>query len=273
MKYSIIIPVFNGVEKILRSIESIQRQSSVLTGDDEFRCIVVDGASTDGTADVVRSISDARIELISEPDSGMYDALSKGLLKSEGDICCYLPAGETFESSAFSTVSEIFANHVAIHWLTGVMVEKNKNQQVIDTFLPPPFKRKYLLKGLYGTRLHVVQQESTFWRMELNNSIQFDTLKSCQLAGDYFLWKCFAKRYQLIVVNSILCSFTREEGQLSSQVKGAYRSELRELRDNPTLFDEIWATVLRKTYRRIKNARRAKGIVRFDCETNQWKLS
>lgn len=272
MKYSIIIPVFNAANKILRTIESIQRQSSILAGDDEFHCIVVDGASTDGTADVVRSISDQRIELISEPDSGMYDALAKGLLLSKGDICCYLPAGEAFDLSAFSTVSEIFSSIDCINWLTGLMVVKNEKQQVIDTFLPPPFKRKYLLKGLYGTRLHVVQQESTFWRNSLNDSIQYDTLKSCKLAGDYFLWKCFSKQNQLFVVNSILCSFTKEEGQLSAQVKGAYRKELRNLRDKPTLIDEIWATVLRKVYRRIKSSRRTKGIVRFDKKGNRWKL-
>ena len=59
--------------------------------------IVVDGASPDNTAEVVRSLS-SDIRLISEPDKGLYDAMNKGLRMALGDYVWFLNAGDLLPS-------------------------------------------------------------------------------------------------------------------------------------------------------------------------------
>ncbi|MDC0738756.1 glycosyltransferase [Cognatishimia sp. SS12] len=270
LKYDVIIPVYNGVQKLERTIQSLLQQSSIASGQDSFSCLIVDGASTDGTIDLARSFQDPRIHVISEPDSGMYHALTKGLKRAQGDVCCYLPAGEFFEPSAFSTVSEIFTTHRDVHWLTGMNVLRNEKLQTINVFTPPAFKRKFFTKGLYGTRLHVVQQESTFWRTTLNELIDLERLAACRLAGDFFLWKCFAKQHELHVVSSILSGFTSEEGQLSGQIPGGYRKELKSLRDRPSVFEEIHAMVLREVYKHKRFDPRKSGAFYYDLDRKRW---
>ena len=64
----------------------------------EIEHIVVDGASTDGTADVVRALGIRVAHLVSGPDRGIYDAFDKGLRLASGDIVAYLNAGDTYAS-------------------------------------------------------------------------------------------------------------------------------------------------------------------------------
>ena len=151
--------------------------------------------------------------LTCEADDGMYDALAKGFVAADHDITCYLAAGETFDPHAFSVVSDIFTNNPEVHWLTGRAVARNSHGQIIDSRLPHPFNGRFFQCGMYGTRLTALQQESTFWRTDLNALIDLDTLRGCKLAGDYFLWKCMSIQHDLYVVNTHLSSFTLEDGQ------------------------------------------------------------
>lgn len=57
--------------------------------------IVVDGASTDATLDIIRRYADRIAQVVSEPDRGLYDAMNKGLLLATGDYVCFLNAGDT----------------------------------------------------------------------------------------------------------------------------------------------------------------------------------
>jgi glycosyltransferase involved in cell wall biosynthesis len=58
--------------------------------------LVVDGASRDGTVDVVRSIGSDRLRWVSEPDEGLYFALNKGLRMASGDVVGCLHADDVF---------------------------------------------------------------------------------------------------------------------------------------------------------------------------------
>ena len=125
MHFSIVIPVFNAGSKIQKTIDGLLAQTSVLDGRDSFNCIVVDGASTDDTLTYVEQVQDERITVISEPDSGMYDALAKGLAQTQGDVTSYLPAGEVFDPNAFAVVSDVLGQFPNVNWLTGRSVTRN----------------------------------------------------------------------------------------------------------------------------------------------------
>ena len=70
MTISIITSVYNNKETIAEAIESVLSQTY-----DNIEYIVVDGASTDGTVDVIKKYADKITTFVSEPDKGIYDGL------------------------------------------------------------------------------------------------------------------------------------------------------------------------------------------------------
>jgi glycosyltransferase involved in cell wall biosynthesis len=90
---SVVTAVRNGAGTILRTLESIQSQSYP-----DIEHIVVDGASTDSTLDILRSHGSRNLSLISEKDSGVYDAFNKGVRRATGDVIGFLNCGDTYFS-------------------------------------------------------------------------------------------------------------------------------------------------------------------------------
>lgn len=81
MKISIITVVWNNASTIKDAIDSVLGQTY-----ENIEYIVVDGASTDGTVEIVQSYGDKITKFISEPDKGLYDAMNKGIKLATGDI-------------------------------------------------------------------------------------------------------------------------------------------------------------------------------------------
>lgn len=90
-KISVITIVFNDVQHIRETMESFFSQT---WQDKEY--IVIDGGSTDGTADVIREYSDRLAFWCSEPDDGIYDAMNKGINHCTGDWINILNSGDVF---------------------------------------------------------------------------------------------------------------------------------------------------------------------------------
>lgn len=106
MKISVITAVYNRAGTIGDAIESLHAQT--FTG---YEHVVVDGASSDGTLDVVRSLAGPRTRIFSEPDKGIYDALNKGVARAEGDILGFLHSDDVFASGdVLDRVAEAFAD-------------------------------------------------------------------------------------------------------------------------------------------------------------------
>jgi len=80
MKISIITVSFNSAKTIRQTIESVLSQDY-----DDLEYIVVDGASKDGTVDILKEY-EGKIKYISEPDKGIYDALNKGVKLAKGEV-------------------------------------------------------------------------------------------------------------------------------------------------------------------------------------------
>jgi len=82
---SIIIVVRNGITHIERALTSVLSQERGL-----YELIVIDGGSTDGTLDILRTFSDEIDYWVTEPDSGIYDAMNKGVTKANGKYLYFL---------------------------------------------------------------------------------------------------------------------------------------------------------------------------------------
>lgn len=90
-KISVITVTLNVAHNLNKTLESI-------TGQDypDLEIIVIDGGSTDGTVEVIKSFSEHIAYWISEPDQGIYDAMNKGLALAKGEWVNFMNAGDTF---------------------------------------------------------------------------------------------------------------------------------------------------------------------------------
>ncbi|MEG3092922.1 glycosyltransferase family 2 protein [Sphingomonas sp. PB1R3] len=105
MKISVVTVSYNAAATIADTIKSVQAQDHPA-----IEHIVVDGASTDGTVDILTRMADSRMRWISERDRGLYDAMNKGIALATGDIIGILNADDYFaDRGALSAVIDAFA--------------------------------------------------------------------------------------------------------------------------------------------------------------------
>lgn len=107
--FSIITVCWNAAEEIESTARSIASQDC-----DDLEWIVVDGASTDGTAEIARQhLRVGRDTLLSEPDEGLYFAMNKGLKLARGEVVQFLNAGDSFaDASTLTQVRNAFSEEV-----------------------------------------------------------------------------------------------------------------------------------------------------------------
>lgn len=103
MKISIITVAFNAAHTIADTLESVAIQTYP-----DIEHIVVDGASTDGTLDVIERHGKHVARLVSEPDHGIYDAMNKGLRLATGEVVGFLNADDVYaDTGVLARVSAI----------------------------------------------------------------------------------------------------------------------------------------------------------------------
>lgn len=98
---SIVTVTWNCIATLERTLRSVQAIKT-----DEMEYIIVDGASTDGTLEVARAYGDMVDILLSEPDSGIYNAMNKGVSLARGDYVLFINGDDELIAGAFPTVME-----------------------------------------------------------------------------------------------------------------------------------------------------------------------
>ncbi len=97
MKISIVTTTFNSEKTIADTLESVLSQTH-----SDIEHIIVDGASKDSTMEIVKSYElryNGRLRYISEPDTGIYNAMNKGLKMATGDVVCTLNSDDILSSN------------------------------------------------------------------------------------------------------------------------------------------------------------------------------
>jgi len=97
-KISVITVVFNAIETIKSTIESVLSQDY-----SNFEYIIIDGGSDDGTVEIINAYLPQINTFVSEPDEGIADAMNKGLFAAGGDFVYYLNADDVFAGSGVLT--------------------------------------------------------------------------------------------------------------------------------------------------------------------------
>jgi glycosyltransferase len=120
---SIITPVYNNKEMIIDAISSLLNQTYK-----DIEYIIIDGASTDGTVNIVRSYGEEIDKFVSEPDKGIYDGLNKGVSLASGDVVAFLHSDDIYASeSIIEDIVKVFDKNSAIDGVYGDLVYTQKN--------------------------------------------------------------------------------------------------------------------------------------------------
>jgi glycosyltransferase involved in cell wall biosynthesis len=102
-KFTVIVVAYNAARTIRRCIETVLRQDY-----ENKELIIVDGGSTDGTADILRGTADFISYWVSEPDTGIYNAMNKGVDRATGDWIIFLGADDfLFADDVLSRVARL----------------------------------------------------------------------------------------------------------------------------------------------------------------------
>lgn len=123
-KVSVITVVFNGVDNIQHCFDSVKKQSFK-----NIEYIVIDGASTDGTIDIIAANSETISTFISEPDNGVYDAMNKGISQATGELVFILNSDDKFsDESSVEKIVRVFesTNCDGVHGAHGIFDRRGK---------------------------------------------------------------------------------------------------------------------------------------------------
>ena len=104
--FSIIIPLFNKENEIHQTLQSVLNQSFI-----DFEIIIINDGSTDKSEQVVQSIVDERILLISTPNQGVSQARNLGIENASGKLIAFLDADDYWFSNHLQELYELHLNH------------------------------------------------------------------------------------------------------------------------------------------------------------------
>lgn len=145
MKISIITVTFNSTAHIKDCVKSVNDQTY-----NNIEHIIIDGASKDNTLEIINSLPNRVVKIVSEPDKGIYDAMNKGIKLASGDVVGILNSDDFFANK--NVISSIVAEFEKDTTLEGVYtnlyyVKQDKPQQIVRHWTSEPFKEKSFFKG------------------------------------------------------------------------------------------------------------------------------
>lgn len=154
---SIIVPSFNQGAFIRQTIESCLAQDYR-----PIEIIVVDGASTDNTVEVLQSFGDIpELKWVSEPDSGVADAVNKGCAKACGEIAAIQSSDDAYLPVALTEAVVAFHAHPEAALIYGDCVKVDADGRELSRWVTAPFSVENFL-----SKATVVLQPAAFFRLE-----------------------------------------------------------------------------------------------------------
>ncbi len=202
LKISIITVCLNSVETIERTITSVLNQAY-----SNIEYLIIDGASTDGTCEVINRYKDRLEYWCSEPDGGLYHAMNKGLQRATGDVVAFLNSDDWYLEGVLECVASYFEKTKADVLCFGVTRE-NKDGRRNDRY------SRVRIDENGFERLEVFHP-ATFAKKSIFNEIGgFDT-RYC-LAADYD-WLIRMKKHGYIVQCIEQVATYYSDGGLSSK--------------------------------------------------------
>jgi len=229
---SLVTVTYNSAQYLEATIKSVLAQNYP-----NLEYIIIDGASTDGTVDIIRKYEKHLAYWVSEPDGSMYEALQKGFDRSTGDVMAWLNSSDMYPNWTLHTVNAIFNDIPHAEWITSIRpLLWNMQGYATDCMALPGYSRAGFMRSEHSIltdtfTIEVIQQESTFWRRSLWERAGSRIDLGFPLAGDYELWARFYQHAKLYGVRTVLGGFRVHSGQLSQQ-RDKWKAEVHQIHDH-----------------------------------------
>lgn len=203
MKISVVTPTLNQRSFLHQTLTSVLGQK----GDFDLEHLVIDGASTDGTIDVLKSINDTRLRWISESDQGQASAINKGLAQATGGIVTWLNSDDLYIPGALTAVANAFEQNPQTRWLIGQIEIINLAGQPIRNTITR-YRNRALGSYRYRKLLreNFIPQMGVFWRREFGESVGLldETL---HYTMDYDMWLRMGRQSTPLILNQTISQF------------------------------------------------------------------
>ena len=143
MKISVITVAYNSAKTIADTLDAVAMQTHT-----DIEHLVIDGASKDGTVEMVRSHINPHIRLISEPDKGIYDAMNKGLAQATGEVVGFLNSDDFYaDAEVLAKIASAFQDPAVDACYADLVYVTQDNSRVVRYWKSKPFAKGDFAKG------------------------------------------------------------------------------------------------------------------------------
>lgn len=195
--FSIITINLNNATGLEKTINSVGNQSFT-----DFQYIVIDGGSTDASINTIERYKAKINYQISEKDSGIYNAMNKGILKSSGKYCLFLNSGDVFANH--DVLQSVINGNYNADIITGSTLVHDKDRSEI---VNAPREISF-----YTFYKHTIIHQATFIRLDLFRDLGYYNEK-LKIVGDWdFFVRAFAFRRATYQPLSFIISSINADG-------------------------------------------------------------
>ena len=134
---------YNSSKTISDTLDTVAIQTH-----SDIEHLVIDGASKDGTVEIVRNHVNPQIRLISESDKGIYDAMNKGLSKAMGDVVGFLNSDDFYADDAvLAKIANAFQDPEVEACYADLVYVNKDNRSIVRYWKSKPFSKGDFAKG------------------------------------------------------------------------------------------------------------------------------
>lgn len=251
---SIVVPVRNSAATVQRALDSVLAQDGV-----QVQLIVIDGASEDGTSQILRAASDQIDALLIEPDRGQADALNKGFARATGRYYGWLCADDRLKQGAIANLAGLLDAQPDAVLATGGCERVFDDGRSEFTRPRPDFECR--LGYVNG-----IEQPSTLWRAEAHHGAgQLD--EGLHYAFDWDWWCRLQKQGPFLAVDDILSEYVFSGANKTSTGGDAIAEDMYQVIRRYGPHGGRLAEVYRFLYRRFDKA----GFYDAGADLPEWR--
>jgi glycosyltransferase involved in cell wall biosynthesis len=196
-KITVVTPSYNQAQFLERTILSVINQNYP-----NLEFMIIDGGSTDGSAEIIKKYENYLAYWVTEKDAGQTDAINKGWRRASGQIIAYLNSDDTYTPNAMKKVAAYFEQHPNVDAVYGVCNLIDENDKVINIWEPAEFSLKALLRCGIST----IPQQTVFFRRKILDEIGFLDI-SLRHAMDYEYWIRIGQKFNFQKIPYTLANF------------------------------------------------------------------
>jgi len=205
---SVITPSFNQARYLEAAIQSVLGQDYP-----RIEFILIDGASTDGSVEIIKKHESGLAYWVSEKDSGQAEAINKGLARATGEIVAWLNSDDYYLPEAVSSVVKVFEENPDVVMVYGDVLAVEKQGRAINVLK----SRQLSLEDLLC--FQIIGQPAVFFRREAYEKtggldITFHFLL------DHHLWIRIARQGEILHIPQILAA-ARYHAEAKNRAKAA----------------------------------------------------